>query len=352
MVDYFSDHADEKRSLPKVFGSVPTCLRQLFAKRWFVLVAWHLGSILLCGLNVFNALLASANGHTLPFLQLAATYTLVLLMHVWRYSKSDISWLKYIIVSIFSGAGDALAIYAYNTTSLSSAMLLSTTVVFWVAPLTFLVLGRARSVVQVSSIFVGFAGVAILCWADGFQDMHWLGNALALGAALAYAASNVLEELLVQTAPVTIFLCRLSMFLCPVDIAIGAIVEWQAIIEYDWRPKICIFVVAYAVLLAIYYSFIPFVLQFSSAMEMNISLLSSNFFSLAVSIAAFGQKADWRYLVGFCCVPLATALYTLFPPKEVAPSDPRSANGAGEAALLNGLGEVPQLPPDSAAAGR
>jgi hypothetical protein len=120
-------------------------LRQLSAKRWFVLVAWQLGLILPCGLNVFNALLASDNGHTLPFLQLTATCTLVLLMHVWRYPKSDISGLTNIIVSVFSDAGDGLTIYAYNTTSLSCPMLFSTNVVFWVAPLAFLVLRRAPS---------------------------------------------------------------------------------------------------------------------------------------------------------------------------------------------------------------
>jgi drug/metabolite transporter (DMT)-like permease len=320
--------AADTRSLSPLFNcftrqtfSVPITLslscRTLLGKRWFVLFLWQVGSVLLCGLNVFNTLLANQNGQTLPFLQLALTYALILAVHIWRYERSDVSWLRYFIVSIFSGLGDALAIFAFNTTSLASAMLLTTTVVFWVAPLTFFILKRKISIVQLLAILVGFGGAVIVFITDGIGGSQWTGNALALGSALSYAVSNVMQELLVRTATVTLLLCRFTIFMVPVNIVLGAAIEWKAIAEYDWKPQIVGFVLGYAVLLAFYYSYVPAVLQYSSAMEMNISLLSSQFFSLIVSICAFKQKPDWLYLVGFFCVPIAIILSTLFPPKDL-----------------------------------
>lgn len=57
-------------------------------------------------------------------------------------------------------------------------------------------------------------------------------------------------------------------------------------------------------------------MQYSDATTMNISMLTSNFYSLAISILAFGQKASWLYLVGFFCVPIAIVIFTVFAPKE------------------------------------
>jgi drug/metabolite transporter (DMT)-like permease len=287
----------------------------LLSKRWFVLILWQVASLLLYSENLFNTLLANHNGETLPFLQLALAYTLLFLTHIWKYQRSDISWLKYFIVSLFSGAGDCMAIFAYNETSLSSAMLLSTTSIFWVAPLTFFFLKRRLSLVQILSLFIAFTGIVLVCVADGMGSSRWIGNCLSIAAAISYAVSNVLQEALVKAAPATTFLCRFSIFMAPAMIVIGGAIEWKAIAEYNWEGLIVAYVLGYAILLAAFYTCVPSLLQLSSAMEMTISLLTSNFFSLATSIIAFGQKPEWLYLVGFFCVPIAIVLFEVFAPK-------------------------------------
>ena len=142
------------------------CIPFLFGKRWFVLIMWQVMSILLTVINVINTLLAEKNGSTLPFLQLCITYTLLLLAYVWRFEKSEMSWIPYIFVSIFNFIGDSTAIIAYNSTSLSSAMLLTTTVVFWVTPLSYFFLKRKYSLIQLLSIIIGFTGVILVFIAD------------------------------------------------------------------------------------------------------------------------------------------------------------------------------------------
>jgi drug/metabolite transporter (DMT)-like permease len=293
---------------------------------------WQLGSILLCSINVFNTLLSTRNSHTLPFLQLALTYTFLLLFHIKSYQPSEIPWRIYIIVAIVGSASDACLIYSYNTTSLSSAMLLSTTVVFWVTPLDILFLKRHISIAQGLALLLGFSGTVIVFIADGTGEMRWLGNVLALGSAFLYAIANVLQERLVQSAAVNLYLCRFSLVASPANIILAGAVEWKDIRDYDWQPVTFVFIFAYALLMAGYYSFMPFMLQFSTAIEMSLSLLSVNFFSLLISILAFGQKAEWLYLVGFMCVPIAIAIYFLCPPKE-EPGQPAERVGAFEATV-------------------
>ena len=254
------------------------------------------------------------------------TYGILFVSHIWRFQKSEVSWFYYILVSAFNCAGDVTAIYAYNTTSLASAMLLTTTVIFWVAPLSFFVLKRRLSVVQMLSLVVGICGVVMVFIADGTKGSRWLGNLLSVCSAMSYAVANTLQEKLVYAASVTVYLCRFSMFAFPVSGILCGAVEWKQVRDYDWQPQIYGYVFGYAILLFVYYTAVPFIMQFSSALEMNISLLTANFFSLAISIWAFGQKAQWLYLVGFICVPVAIVLFTVFPYKEKPKADTTVSN--------------------------
>ena len=273
-------------------------------------------SMLLTVINVINTLLADRNGSTLPFLQLCITYAILLIAYVWRFEKSEMSWIPYIIVSIFNFIGDSTAIFAYDSTSLSSAMLLTTTVIFWVTPLSYFFLKRKYSIIQLISIVVGFTGVILVFVADGVGDSRWVGNLCAFSSALAYAIANILQEKLVYSASATLYLCRFSIITAPISGIFCGALEWKKIRDYNWEALSYVFIFLYTILLAVYYTGIPFIMQFSNATEMNISLLSANFFSLLISILAFGQKAAWLYLVGFFCIPIAIVLYTLFPYKE------------------------------------
>lgn len=290
-------------------------INRIFQKRWVVIISWQVLSLILCMANLFNTLLANRFNGTLPFFQLALNYTLLIILHTWRMHKAETSWIKYIILAIFNVGGDIFAIYAYNTTSLSSAMLLSTTVIFWVAPLSCLILHQCISFLQFISILVGMTGVVLVFIADGAGNSRWEGNLLALSSAICYAIANVMQEFLLKKEDVTTCLCRLSITLSPICSICAGIIEWKSIRDYKWNFQSVGYVIGYVILLSSYVSLIPIVLQFSSATEMNISLLTSNFYSLIISIIWFYQKFSWLYLFGFLCIPLAITIFSLFPPK-------------------------------------
>jgi drug/metabolite transporter (DMT)-like permease len=290
-----------------------SCLRRLFDRRWFVLLMWQIASLTLCIVNLFNDRLAERNGNTLPFLQLAIACSFVLGSNAFRYEKSDLSWLRYVICSALMWGGDVAVVYAFNTTSLTSALLLSTTVIIWVAPVSYFLIKRRSSMIQIVAIVIGFAGVVVIFIADEDGASQWVGNVLATVAALCYAFANVLQEELVYKGSVSNFLTRFGVVSVPVNIVLGAAVEWKVIAEYNWDAITFVYLFAYSIVLALWYAFSAFVLQFSSAVEMNISLLTSNFYSLLISVAAFGRKPNWLYLIGFFCIPAAIVLYACFP---------------------------------------
>jgi drug/metabolite transporter (DMT)-like permease len=154
-------------------------------------------------------LLNERNGSTLPFLQLAISYSLVFLTSIFRCKRSEISGVRSLICSVLTLVGDISVVYAFNTTSLTSAMLLTTTTILWVAPVTYFILHRGISFIRMLSI--GFGGIAVLFVADGIGKSQWVGNVVAGVRALCYSVANVLQEDFVRRASVAVFLSRFAI---------------------------------------------------------------------------------------------------------------------------------------------
>ncbi|OHS97786.1 Integral membrane protein [Tritrichomonas foetus] len=291
-------------------------LRQLLHKKWFVLMMWQVCSIFLCAMGVVVTLISNMNGSTLTFLQLVLTYAMLALAHIWHIESSDLPLWKYVCVALLNSMGDGFSVASYSYTSLASSLLLTTTVVFWVVPLSYAVFRRKFSIPQLFSLVLGLGGMVLVFLADGTAGSRWKGNMFAVLSAMSFAGSTVLQEYLVHSASAIAYLCRFSMSATVISGVACGIFEYKQIPEYDFSWKVVLYMLLYALIQTIYYSMCPFIMQHSSAAEMNLSFLTSNFFSLLISILAFGQKASWLYLVGFFCIPIAIAIYSLFPPKE------------------------------------
>lgn len=291
-------------------------IRDLFHKRWFVLIMWQVCSFFLCAMGVVVTLIDRINGSTLTFFQLLITYGMLSLAHIWHIESSDIALWKYICVAVLNCMGDGFSVISYSYTSLASSLLLTTTVVFWVVPLSYLVFKRKFSIPQLLALLLGLAGMVFVFIADGTAGSRWKGNMFAIFSAMSFAGSTVLQEYLVHNASAIAYLTRFGMSATVITGILTGAFEWKQIRSYNFSVKVVLLILLYALIQTIYYTFCPFIMQHSTAAEMNLSFLTSNFLSLLISILAFGQKASWLYLVGFFCIPIAIAIYSLFPPKE------------------------------------
>lgn len=290
-------------------------LKRLLSKKWAVLIAWQVVSLLLCCGGTVCSYIATYYVNTIPLLMMCIGYTILLLVSFWRVPKTDIAWWRYLIVALLLLAGDYTGIQAYNTTSLASAMLLVTTVSFWVAPVAWFILKRKITLIQFFAILLGMCGSVMVFIADGTEGNRWLGNVLALASALTYAVGTVLQELLVHNDSMHIYIFRFACGAAPLSAVLSGGLEWKMIRDFEWCWQSVLLILTYSCILVLYDICSPFVMQFSDATTMNLSMLTSNFYSLAISILLFGQKASWLYLVGFFCIPIAIALFTIFAPK-------------------------------------
>ena len=125
-----------------------------------------------------------------------------------------------------------------------------------------------------------------------------------------------MQESIVHEDDVVTYLNRVSICVLPIAVALCIGLERKDIASYTWNTRSICYFLAYAILLAFFYSFLPVLIQFSNAAEMNISILTSNFYSLAISLLAFHLKFTWLYFIGFLCIPTAIVIFSLFPRKE------------------------------------
>ncbi|OHT12618.1 Integral membrane protein [Tritrichomonas foetus] len=292
------------------------CIIKLLRSKWGQLIGWQICSILICGSGTMCTYIARNFEMTIPLLMLSMTYFIIFLFSCWRIPKTDVPKWRYFVISLGLIAGDYTAVTAFNTTSLASAMVFVTTVIFWVCPFAYFFFGRKVSLIQFFAIILSLSGGALVFVADGTEGSRWLGNVLALVSSFSYAVTNIFQEWTIHSGSMHAYLFFFSLGAFPVALALSGITEWKIIRDYQWCTKSIVLTISYAFILAFFNIASSFVMQYSDATTMNISMLTSNFFSLAISIIFFDQKASWLYLVGFCCIPIAIVIFSLFGPKE------------------------------------
>jgi drug/metabolite transporter (DMT)-like permease len=243
-------------------------------------------------------------------------YGLVFFGSVWNFPRSPISWRPYVLVAVLTVVGDYTAVLSYEKTSMASALLFNTTCIFWVTPLAYFVFHRKITIWQFLAIVLAVGGGSLIFVAEGTEGHHWQGDLLALGSSICYAVLMITEEYLMQSYEVHLFLFRFSSSAFPIAAVLAGAVEWKVIRDFDWCWQSTLLLCGYSVALACYDVLLPFVLQFSDATTMNLSLLTANFYSLGISILLFHLEASWLYLVGFSCIPVAIVIFSLCGPKE------------------------------------
>ena len=279
------------------------------------MAGWQVLAVILCGGGTVVSYTSSIYGEFIPILSLSICYFIIFITNVWWWPHSDSPWWTYFLVALCCLGGDVSGIFAYNYTSLASAMLLVTTVIFWVAPIAYFVFGRKINWKQFMAMILGITGVSMVMVAQGLAGSKLKGNLLALTSAICYAFATILQEKLVKDDSIRLYLIRLSLSALPISLILCGSLEWKTIRDYKWEAKSISLTLGYSVLLSLYYMLSPIIMQYSNATVMNISMLTSNFYSLAIDIFFFGTHASWLYLVGFMCIPAAVSIFVLSEPK-------------------------------------
>ncbi|XP_058183563.1 uncharacterized protein LOC131301359 isoform X2 [Rhododendron vialii] len=250
-------------------------LKKLWMKKTIVgLVLGQLLSLLITSTGFSSSELAR-KGINAPTSQSFLNYVLLALFYgctfIYRKKALKAKWYYYVLLGLVDVEANFLVVKAYQYTSITSIMLLDCWSIPSVIFLTWFFLKtkyRLRKAIGVAICVVGLVVVV-------FSDVHakdrsggsnpLKGDLLVIAGSTLYAISNVSEVF----------------------------------------PFI-----GFAVAMFLFYSGVPILLKISGSTMLNLSLLTSDMWTVLIRIFAYHQKVDWMYFLAFAAVAVGLIIYS------------------------------------------
>eukprot|EP00455_Lapot_gusevi_P050190 TRINITY_DN7234_c0_g3_i1.p1 TRINITY_DN7234_c0_g3~~TRINITY_DN7234_c0_g3_i1.p1 ORF type:complete len:182 (+),score=31.09 TRINITY_DN7234_c0_g3_i1:194-739(+) len=127
-----------------------------------------------------------------------------------------------------------------------------------------------------------------------------LGDVYVLFGAALYAISNVGQEHIVKSYDRIEYLGMTALFGTFISGLQMAILERDNLTRINWRdPSIWGYQFGFCICMVFLYSCIPIMLQISTAATMNLSFLTSDFFSVLFAVFLFSARLVPLYFVAF-----------------------------------------------------
>mmetsp|Transcript_32317 Transcript_32317/g.50547 ORF Transcript_32317/g.50547 Transcript_32317/m.50547 type:complete len:378 (-) Transcript_32317:69-1202(-) len=292
-------------------------------------------SLFITGTGIFSTLLADNYDVNLPVAQSFLVYFFLsftgLYLHFGR--NEFISSLKergkiYFFLAFIDVEANFLVVKAYQYTSITSVMLLDCFTIPATMFLSFFLLSASYNLLQIWGVVVCVIGLVVLVIADyrlaeeegeyeGTEDAGgdgWravLGDGLVLMGSVCYAISNVGQEKMVKKYNRIEYLCFLGLFGSIISGIQMAALEHKELAEVDWCWGMIGCIIGFCVCMLCMYTLVNSMLLVSTAVVLNLSLLTSDFYAAIVAVFLFDQMFSWLYVVGFACTILGIIFYHL-----------------------------------------
>ncbi|GKE46478.1 solute carrier family 35 member F1-like protein [Tanacetum coccineum] len=200
--------------------------------------------------------------------------------------------------------------------------------------LTWLFLKTRYRFQKIAGVAICVAGLVLVI----FSDVHAAdrsqsgsspikGDFLVLAGATLYAVSNVSEEFFVNTADRIELMAMLGLFgaIISVKLVVGncftfvffnnvnrAVLEREELRSIHWSSGSLLPYTGFAAAMFLFYSGVPVLLKMSGSTMLNLSLLTSDMWSVLIRIFAYHEKVDWMYFVAFVAVAIGLVVYSGF----------------------------------------
>ena len=297
---------------------------------WIVLVLGQVLSLCDTGTNTFSSLL-SAEPWSIPAFQNFWNYVLINIIYtsftIYKYGFKGYGkflwkdgW-KYLILSFLDVEGNYFTVLAYRYTTILSAQLIEFWAIVIVVLISFVFLKVRYHWTQIVGILVCIGGVGIIFGSDyvtqgsGFGGVtggdQLKGDLFALLGATCYGMSNVLEEFLVSRRPLYEVVGQLGFWGMLIDGAQTGIFDRPSYATAVWNGQVYGYLTGFTLLLTIFYTTAPIMFRMSSAAFFNISLLTGNFWGVAIGVKVFGLSIHWMYPIAFVCIIGGLGVYFL-----------------------------------------
>eukprot|EP01126_Amoeba_proteus_P028895 TRINITY_DN2846_c0_g2_i17.p1 TRINITY_DN2846_c0_g2~~TRINITY_DN2846_c0_g2_i17.p1 ORF type:complete len:384 (+),score=88.80 TRINITY_DN2846_c0_g2_i17:94-1245(+) len=288
------------------------------------LLLGQLGSILLTGTGTTSELLAKG-GVEIPTTQSALNYFLLavvfcsILLRREGFSGMRETFktrtLYYLPLALIDVESNFLIVKAYQYTTLASVTLLDCFTIPCAVLGTYLLFKTKYNLRHVFGIVLCIAGLVLLVYYDIYKPGSplnvVLGDSLVLLGAVGYAICNVGAEYFVKDQSMTEYLGMVGFwgFLCSVIQL--SIFERKAIGKIVWSPTVVGLMGAYSLLLFFFYTIVPVTIGLGGAALWNLSLLTSDVFTVLVSVFVFKQLPSSMFYAAFTMILVGLLIFNI-----------------------------------------
>lgn len=260
------------------------------------------------------------NGIDAPTTQSLLNYIMLALIYgaimVYRGTEIQIAWYWYLPIALVDVEANYLAVKAYQFTSITSAMLLDCWTIPCVLLLTWLLLHTRYVTRHFLGVAICMGGLIMVIFSDVHaQDRSsagsnvLLGDTLVLGASMLYAISNVCEEFVVKKVDQVEFLAHIGFFGAIISACQLVVLELHEVEAIQWSVRSILPFLGFTFSCFAFATLVPWLLQMNGATLLNLSLLTSDMWAVAVRALGFHEHVDSLYFVAFALVAVGLMVY-------------------------------------------
>jgi len=230
-------------------------------------------------------------------------------------------WWKYLLLSIIDVEGNYFSVKSYAYTSVLSIMLLDA----WSTPCVVILLIIFLKVrfhwSQYLAVLICLAGIAIVVASDLTEGVDIrsgairpaVGDIFCLLSATFYGISNVTEEYFVKQRPLYEVVGQMGFYGTIISGIQLAALERNELADGVWNGAIIGLLIAYTIAMFCFYTGAPILFRLSSAAFFNLSLLTSDFYTLIFTIYLFHDTMYPLYPVAYVGTIVGLIIYNIYP---------------------------------------
>ncbi|KAF2015278.1 DUF914-domain-containing protein [Aaosphaeria arxii CBS 175.79] len=292
---------------------------------WIVLLLGQVLAICITSTNTLSQLL-SFEGTSIPAFQSFFNYVLLNIVFssytIYKYGIKGWGKLilkdgwRFIILAFFDVEGNYFVVLAYRYTTILSAQLINFWAIVVVVIMSFIFLKVRYHWTQYAGILVCIGGMGILFGSDHITGANAFpaanpvkGNLFALLGATFYGLTNTFEEFLVSKRPLYEVIGQLAFWAMIINGVQAGIFDRASFRTAVWNADVGGYLTGYTLVLSIFYSLAPIMFRLSSAAFFNISLLTGNFWGVAIGVKVFHLSIHWMYPIAFVCIIIGQLIY-------------------------------------------
>uniref|UniRef100_A0A915DA54 Solute carrier family 35 member F1 n=1 Tax=Ditylenchus dipsaci TaxID=166011 RepID=A0A915DA54_9BILA len=304
------------------------CCHNQNCKRTFqALALGQLMSLCLCGTGIGSQMLANnkfnapAAQSFLNYFFLAFVYGIIVFFRTGEqrsfFKVLRLRGWKYLLLAFIDVEANYFIVYAYQFTNLTSIQLLDCFTIPVVMLLSWLFLSVRYMVSHITGVAICLIGIVLIIYTDAAAGKgleggsnRVLGDLLCLGATILYGIANVCEEFLVKQNDRIEYLGMVGLFgsiICGTQLAIF---EHSQLANFQWTSNSIAMYMLFTICMFCFYSLVTVVMQKTSALMFNLSVLTADFYSLMAGIYLFGMVFQTLYFVSFVVVLLGSSVYS------------------------------------------